>query len=75
MTDDQKGELAGVLAHRALMELGDPLDAMLILFQAASALCITRLSPPAFAVDAYDGATVIARDRLVEVMGATQVRN
>jgi len=75
MTDDEKGDLAGSLAHFALKQIGDPLDAMLILFQAASALCVTRLSPAAFAVDAYDGATGIARERLVEVLGVQQVRN
>ncbi|EJL23958.1 hypothetical protein PMI02_03878 [Novosphingobium sp. AP12] len=80
-TDEDKfavwlGEMARLLSDLPHDIVGHAIDeAMLLLFQAASAVCVTRLSPPDFALAAYDGATRVARARLVEVMGAKQARN
>lgn len=75
MTDDERGELAGVLAHRALTATEDPLAGLMLLFHAASALCITRVSPAPLALTAYDRATAVARRRLVEFLSAQQAVN
>ncbi|MBB4858276.1 hypothetical protein HNO88_001595 [Novosphingobium chloroacetimidivorans] len=75
MTEDEAGDLAGAIAERALAATGDPIDALLLLFQAASALCLSQLTPAEFALIAFDGACVTSTERLKEVLGVSQTRN
>ncbi|MCG7348958.1 hypothetical protein [Sphingomonas sp. ACRSK] len=66
--------LAGQLASAALSQTGDVLLALQVLVQAGSALALTKLTPAAFALDAFDGAYLLGRERLAEVLGVEEPR-
>ncbi len=67
--------LAAELASQAVNGTDDDLSALLALYQAAASVSLVKLSPGAFALDAFDGAYFITREKLAGVLGAGKVRN
>ena len=73
-SDEDHTVLAGQLAAHTLQETGDVLVAIQTLVLAAASLCMTKLSPAAFALDAFRGAMTLQHDVMTEVLGAGTVR-
>ena len=66
--DDDTSELAADLAERAVAGTSDPLSALTTLMQAAGTVCLTQLTPPAFALAAYQGAMTLSHEQLTAVL-------
>ena len=72
--DPDTSVLAAHLVTLALDDHNDPMLALLTLMQAAASLCLVRLTPASFAIDAFTGAAKVHGDQLRSVLRPDRVR-